>query len=242
MGLFHSKNNNESDNTQSEINNNESPTLGKKSVDFSSAEPEIIVSNDLEPDVIKSEVINNLEPDVIESEVINNLEPEIIIPIIINDLDPDVIESEVINNLEPEVIMPIIINDLEPEVIEKIIINDLEPEVIESNMAPEIIDTSVITSQPKSNEPLLKYRASEYDIFDVKYAKALFNIFNRLPIDIKDSFNSNTEYLMSCKSINRFCLLNAIDDYEKIMPQVKQNYQWGIFSDNAFNYRPYQPW
>ena len=80
---------------------------------------------------------------------------------------------------------------------------------------------------------LPKYRCPSYDIHDETYAKTLRNI------EVNAVFNDFTQGLMNEPRINRFALLQAIDDYkaaglQKVSPLSVQ------FEDQAFNCRPYQ--
>jgi hypothetical protein len=77
-----------------------------------------------------------------------------------------------------------------------------------------------------------KYRAATYDKHDETYATQMKRY------DIPQAFNDFTDGLMNETHINRFSLLEAIDDYKrtedaKTLPP--------LFQDAAFNFRPYQP-
>ena len=98
----------------------------------------------------------------------------------------------------------------------------------------------VVDNQVDNHSTVLKYRAATYDIHDERYATILLQIFNNLSDSIKRDFNNITDNLMSCKRINRYCLLNAIRDFEDCNPHINKNYTWIRFNDSAFNYRPYQ--
>jgi len=78
----------------------------------------------------------------------------------------------------------------------------------------------------------LKYRASEYDIHDETYATKLKSF------ETPDEFNKFTDGLMNEKYINRYKLLNAINDY-KNTDLYKINPLSTVFEDVAFNFRPY---
>jgi hypothetical protein len=105
---------------------------------------------------------------------------------------------------------------------------------IEYNSNIEVI----IDNQIDNHSTIFKYRAPSYDIHDEKYATVLSEIFNNLPNFIKNDFNNITNNLMSCKKINRYCLLNAIRDFEDYNPHINNNYMWIRFNDSAFNYQP----
>ena len=86
-----------------------------------------------------------------------------------------------------------------------------------------------------------KYRAAQYDEHDNTYAKKLFSIFKRdVDEETQKRFNKFTDRLMSEPRINRFSLLGAISDYEKTDDGRKYPFPVS-FTDEAFNYRPYQP-
>jgi len=78
------------------------------------------------------------------------------------------------------------------------------------------------------------YRAAKYDENDEKYATQM-KLHN-----IPYTFNEFTDDLMDEKYINRFGLLQAIDDYKKT-EESKICPLPHTFQDAAFNYRPYQP-
>lgn len=78
-----------------------------------------------------------------------------------------------------------------------------------------------------------KYRAATYDIHDQTYATQMKR-FN-----IPQAFNDFTDGLMNETHINRFSLLQAIDDYNKT-EESKTSQLESLFEDSAFNCRPYQ--
>ena len=76
-----------------------------------------------------------------------------------------------------------------------------------------------------------KYRAIKYDISDQTYAKQMQFY------DLPKEFSEFTENLLKETHINRFNLLEAIDNYNaKSLPELPC-----VFQDVAFNCRPYQP-
>jgi hypothetical protein len=82
----------------------------------------------------------------------------------------------------------------------------------------------------KAAEHCRKYRAVKYDIHDQTYAKQMQ--FYELPPE----FSEFTDGLMKETHINRFNLLEAIDNYNaKGLPDLPC-----VFQDVAFNCRPYQ--
>jgi hypothetical protein len=98
-----------------------------------------------------------------------------------------------------------------------------------------------------------KYRATVYDIHDTTYAKELKKSFSNLENDLQNKFMLFTDNLMNEEQINRFSLLDAIDDFVKdfsktekktekktIIDIIYNNVEWQNFANNAFNFRPYQ--
>ena len=83
---------------------------------------------------------------------------------------------------------------------------------------------------------ILKYRV-EPNNTDTKYASLLLSYYNKLPIHIQNKFNSLTDNLMACESINQSCLLNAIRDFEDTVPNLNDYRSWIIFTDTAFYYK-----
>ena len=84
----------------------------------------------------------------------------------------------------------------------------------------------------KNTDPLKKYRAEKYDVHDEKYATQMKKY------EIPHEFRDFTEGLMDETHINRFGLLQAIEDFQRAHPDVELSC---VFQDCAFNYRPYQP-
>jgi hypothetical protein len=82
-----------------------------------------------------------------------------------------------------------------------------------------------------SEKPLKKYRAINYEKDDEDYA--MYMKTHEIPQEFRDF----TEGLMDETHINRFGLLQAIDDYQRTRPE--KNLSSG-FQNSAFNYRPYQ--
>ena len=78
-----------------------------------------------------------------------------------------------------------------------------------------------------------KYRAATYDIHDQTYATQMKRY------NIPQAFNQFTDGLMDETHINRFSLLQAIDDYNKT-EESKISQLESLFEDSAFNFRPYQ--
>ena len=55
--------------------------------------------------------------------------------------------------------------------------------------------------------------------------------------EVPQEFKDFAEGLMDETHINRFCLVQAIYDYERTRPEKKLS---DTFTDSAFNFRPYQ--
>jgi hypothetical protein len=81
---------------------------------------------------------------------------------------------------------------------------------------------------------LKKYRAAKYDNDDQTYAMQMKRYC------IPPAFNEFTDGLMDETHINRFGLLQAIDDYNKTEDSKIFRLE-APFQDAAFNFRPYQP-
>ena len=104
---------------------------------------------------------------------------------------------------------------------------------------------------------LKKYRCANYDQYDILYASHMKRMYINVDETIKNEFNKFTENLLDENQITRNQLLNAIDNFPyKFQYKIKKdgnndgnnddtqllNYsQWTRFTDEAFNYRPYQP-
>jgi len=79
---------------------------------------------------------------------------------------------------------------------------------------------------------LKKYRAAKYDKHDEEYATQMKKY------DIPQEFRDFTDGLMDETHINRYAILQAIDDFQRKHPEIRLSCP---FLDNSFNYRPYQP-
>lgn len=91
-------------------------------------------------------------------------------------------------------------------------------------------------------QPLKKYRRSFYDKHDTKYAETLYKIYVTLNTEVKMLFDEFTDNLMDEPHINRYSLLDAICDFENCDKYDLDSLGWNLFSNTAFNCRPYQPW
>lgn len=92
-------------------------------------------------------------------------------------------------------------------------------------------------------ETILPYRSSIKDDSDKNYATQLRKNFYNLELEIQSEFDKFTQNLMQENYISRNCLLDAIDDFYRIHFELcSGSMAWCRFTDNAFNYRPYQMW
>ena len=112
-------------------------------------------------------------------------------------------------------------------------------------------------------ESIYKYRpeSNVYDKYDELYALELQRHFSKLNSDLQIRFNLCTYNVMDEKYINRYKLLDAIEDFKKTEDFINyfsnndnednennndikykmKKYEWNHFCDQAFNYRPWQP-
>jgi hypothetical protein len=102
-----------------------------------------------------------------------------------------------------------------------------------------------IQAEQVQEVPLKKYRAVSYDIHDETYANEMKKY------SLPEEFHTFTDRLMDEPRINRYCLLNAIDEYKQAGYKQAGLNQAGykqaglpklsaIFQDTAYNCRPYQ--
>ena len=114
--------------------------------------------------------------------------------------------------------------------------------------------TTIQLEESFSLENKLKpYRSTTYDKYDILYASHLKRMYTYVDDTIKLEFNKFTENLLDEKEITRNQLLNAIDNFpykyqykinkdeNKDKNKVIDFSAWIRFTDEAFNYRPYQP-
>ena len=100
---------------------------------------------------------------------------------------------------------------------------------VQDQVQAQPVEEQVINVQLKK-----KYRAETYDKHDETYATQIKRY------DIPQAFNKFTDGLMDETHINRFSLLQAIDDYNRT--EDAKLYPLELpFQDVAFNFRPYQP-
>ena len=106
-------------------------------------------------------------------------------------------------------------------------------------------DTIKIEEEKKNSiENSKPYRASNYDNYDILYAKHVRRLYEYVETDIKEEFNTFTEQLIDDNAISRHQLLDAIDTFKykyKLLKNTDNYSNWMRFTDEAFNYRPYQP-
>lgn len=129
--------------------------------------------------------------------------------------------------------------------------NEDNEEIISTSILP--IETNIVIDDIS---PLIKpkiYRCIKYDQYDILYAAHMKRMYKYVDDDIKNEFTKFTENLIDGEdAISRNKLLNAIDDfkctviYNSIIKKDNKDaeyrfIQWMKFTDEAFNYRPYQP-
>jgi len=90
------------------------------------------------------------------------------------------------------------------------------------------------------------FRCIHYDQYDVLYATHMKRMYAYVENDIKIEFTKFTEHLIDEENaISRNKLLDAIDEFKHILLKnndTNNDYKnWIRFTDEAFNYRPYQP-
>jgi hypothetical protein len=96
------------------------------------------------------------------------------------------------------------------------------------------------SQEEQSKQAALPYRTILKDVFNKMYADSLKKTFQYLPSNIQTDFEKFTQNLMQEEYISRNSLLDAIRDFNKTNISVYGNRNWSNFSDNAWNYRPYQ--
>lgn len=115
--------------------------------------------------------------------------------------------------------------------------------------------TTIQLEETMSLENKLKpFRSTIYDQYDVLYAVHMKRMYKYVDTTLIFEFNKFTENLLDEHEINRNQLLNAIDNFSYINQykidkdenkedenKVINFTAWMRFTDEAFNYRPYQP-
>lgn len=221
-------------------------------------EKEIPIIEETEIPII--EKIEKIETIEIENLIIEKTE-------IFSDIQPKDLDIKEILGIEDD-IKNNIKNDIKDDIkYENILIMPDTKLIIENTEAPETLETEVpVTEMPSINntentetleteilvteiqtDVIKPYRASKYDKYDTMYSTKLNINFYKLEDEIKKHFNDFTNNLMDEKQINRNSLLDAVDEfqnnekYKYLNLDKNQNYEWVNFTNDAFNYRPYQP-
>jgi len=105
---------------------------------------------------------------------------------------------------------------------------------------------STFATMDMNSEPttvVIPYRSLRTDNSDKKYADQLRKDFEALSFKLRSEFDKFTKNLMKEEYISRNCLLDATDDFYNIHFELcSGSMAWCIFTNNAFNYRPYQMW
>jgi hypothetical protein len=87
--------------------------------------------------------------------------------------------------------------------------------------------------------------AEYWEQMDLKYSNKMKEIYNRsFSGELKEKFDEFTNSMMITQAIiTRDNLLDLLDVFQvKNHALVSENVRmWAMLSDNAFNYRPYQP-
>ena len=110
---------------------------------------------------------------------------------------------------------------------------DAEPEAVPEE--PEEPAEAPEEAKPKKRD----YRDYIFDRHDTDYATTLNRSFTSNDEITRQYFNEVTDNLMADKQISRNGLLDAIDDYKRSGYNVDYPLST-VFTDNAFNYRPWQ--
>ena len=122
--------------------------------------------------------------------------------------------------------------------------------VNEVSVANNICDTNKIEEKVTITEHIKPkiFRCINYDQYDVLYATHMKRMYTYVENDIKIEFTKFTEHLIDEENaISRNKLLDAIDEFKHIVlkinnANINNDYKhWVKFTDEAFNYRPYQP-
>ena len=156
--------------------------------------------------------------------------PTMVEPVIV-DTTPTVVEPEITTVVEPEI----------PTVVEPEITTVVEPE-IPTVVEPEIPTTeeTVNTNTDDATIKLKPYRNIKYDEYDKKYATRMKTMYENVELHIKEQFDIFTEKLIDDNYISRNNLLDAIQDFTKQNNNKVKYILWERFTDEAFNYRPWQ--
>jgi hypothetical protein len=131
----------------------------------------------------------------------------------------DVMPSEIVENLKTYMLS----KDME-------VVNDREDP--ENNLQESENNLQEPAEPSEQSVALKKYRARNYDNSDKEYATQMKKY------EIPQDFRDFTEGLMDETHINRFGLLQAIEDFQRTRPEIQLSC---AFQNGAFNCRPYQP-
>lgn len=122
--------------------------------------------------------------------------------------------------------------------------------ISEVNIANDICNTNKIEEKVtiiEHTKPKI-FRCINYDQYDVLYASHMKRMYTYVENNIKIEFTKFTEHLIDEENaISRNKLLDAIDEFKDIFlknndTNSNNDYKhWVRFTDEAFNYRPYQP-
>ena len=144
-------------------------------------------------------------------------------------------EINIINVInETESIISNVINENESIITNVIKETEPEPEH-EHEHEPEHEPEPVITTSTIMLKP---YRIIKYDDYDKKYATHMKSMYRNVDTNIKEQFDIFTENLLDDNYINRTSLIDAIHQFTYY---TNKNNAWNLFTDAAFNYRPWQP-
>jgi hypothetical protein len=92
-----------------------------------------------------------------------------------------------------------------------------------------------------AQQATLPYHTIIKDNFNKIYADRLKISYRTIPTDLRVEFDHFTHNLMAEKYINRNLLLEATGCFYTYFNHLcDATYTWQTFTDNAFNYRPYQ--
>ena len=100
--------------------------------------------------------------------------------------------------------------------------------------------TTKYTDTPETKIKLKSYRITNYDEYDKEYATRMKYMYQNIETGIKDKFDIFTEKLIDDDYISRNSLLDAIRDFTKKNDDIENYISWVNFTNEAFNYRPYQ--
>ena len=118
--------------------------------------------------------------------------------------------------------------------------NEAEVDASANEAAPAEEPEEAPEAVPEAKPKKRSYRDYIFDNHDTDYANTLKRCFTSNDEITRQYFNEVTDNLMADKQISRNGLLDAIDDYKRSGYNVFYPLH-RVFTDNAFNYRPWQP-